>query len=169
MHRSLLPNEGHGHGAPATHAGASQSVPDRRTRGTGDAPGPRATGRWVRETALPPARSARRTADGWMDMINAVLGSLTKHAAERMLERHVSCEDANAAMQCGQMYHRGGAVTYFMGRREAQAFTTDHRMQERLNGVTVVCDSGTQTVCTTYRDHTACRRLRRRRDYRRGR
>jgi hypothetical protein len=104
-----------------------------------------------------------------MDMINAVLGSLTKHAAERMLERHVSCEDANAAMQCGQMYHRGGAVTYFMGRREAQVFTTDHRMQERLNGVTVVCDSGTQTVITAYRDPRACRRLRRRRDYRGGR
>jgi hypothetical protein len=104
-----------------------------------------------------------------MDMINAVLGSLTKHAAERMLERHVSCEDINAAMQCGQMYHRTGAVIYFMGRREAQAFTTDHRMQERLNGVTVVCDSGTQTVFTAYRDPRACRRLRRRHDCRGGR
>ena len=104
-----------------------------------------------------------------MEMIEAVLGSLTKHAAERMVERRVSCEDINAAMQCGQMLHREGKVYYFMGRHEAQALTTDHRMQERLNGVTVVCDSGTQTVCTTHRDHTACRRLRRRRDYRRGR
>jgi len=99
-------------------------------------------------------------------MIEAVLGSLTKHAAERMAERRVSCEDINAAMQCGRMYHRRGAVIYFMGRREAGEYTKDARLQGRLTGMTVVCDSRTQAIITSYRNSKACRRIRKQVDYR---
>lgn len=102
-------------------------------------------------------------------MIEAVRGSLSKHAQERADQRGIRADDIDATMQCGQMYHRGGCVIYFMGRREARDYTKNLRLQERLNGLTVVCNSNTQAIITIYRNEKSCRRIRKQSVYRMGR
>ncbi|TLM67380.1 MAG: DUF4258 domain-containing protein [Deltaproteobacteria bacterium] len=85
----------------------------------------------------------------WSGDVEAIL---TKHALERMSDRHIRSSDIDNVLTYGRAIQIRGAIIYVVGIKEIK-FQRDLGINlERCEGIHVVC-SQSGTVLTAYRNH----------------
>lgn len=81
-----------------------------------------------------------------------VEANLTKHALERMRDRHIRNSDIDDVLTYGRDIHIRGAIIYVVGIKEVKLYKTMGVNLDRCEGIHVVC-SRTGAVLTAYRNH----------------
>jgi hypothetical protein len=84
---------------------------------------------------------------------------MTEHATLRMSQRAISPETIGLALQYGRVYHKAGARHVFLAARDLPPEL--RRLQERLEGVTLVLDPVHDLLITTYRNRGASAQIKR--------
>jgi hypothetical protein len=84
---------------------------------------------------------------------------LTSHAARRIQQRALNTELVELAIEHGTPIHNGGALFYFVGKKDIPANLAPC-MKDRIEGLTVLVDSEDSDVITAYRNKTAIRTIR---------
>lgn len=79
---------------------------------------------------------------------------LTTHAQVRMSHRGLSRWDLEAVIDYGRESWQRGSLTYVVGRREVRAARAHGVDLRHVEGVHVVCSTGSMVVVTAYRNRS---------------
>ena len=88
---------------------------------------------------------------------------LTSHAALRAQQRAIRKGELELVVDHGTRIYNGGALFVFMGRKDIPEGLAP-TLTERLQGITIAMDPGTQEILTTYRNKAAFRDIKRKRN-----
>ena len=87
---------------------------------------------------------------------------LTAHAELRAQQRAIHEEELDLVVDYGRRDHNGGALYIFMGKRDIPDSLAP-ALKERLHGITIIMDPGTEEILTTYRNRRGLRDIKRKR------
>ncbi|GAB4380748.1 MAG: hypothetical protein Kow0042_31000 [Calditrichia bacterium] len=83
--------------------------------------------------------------------------TITDHALKRMAQRGFSKADVYLALMVGQKIYAQDTLYYFLGKRQLATFGN---LSERLEGLTLVIDPGSNTLLTVYRNRNWTKKIR---------
>ena len=77
---------------------------------------------------------------------------LTRHAEQRMGQRHITLRDLELVMQFGRELRAAGTIFFFFGRKEIPEQLRSDSKVTRLEGTVVVVSSDGAAIITTYKN-----------------
>jgi hypothetical protein len=91
----------------------------------------------------------------------------TSHARQRQARRNLSDDDIEFVIAHGQRKYCGGAVHYFLGRRNLPTDRATYQRYSHLEGTVLVMreEAGAWILITTYRNRSASRHFRQKTRY----
>jgi len=91
----------------------------------------------------------------------------SQHSAIRAAQRGLSNDEIEYVYQFASRYHRGGAIIYFLRRRDVPPVDRRRDFAVRLVGTALICDPDSFKLLTAWRDRRGgLKHIRKKEEYR---